>query len=587
MRFILAALALASTTILAAAPSIAQERRLAIVGAEVFDATGAGPFTGTVVIRNGVIESVSKGRTTPRNADIIDGKGLALLPGLHDVHTHYFSIDRGRYNPSEVNYAYVSAGVTAVGDFSQGPEAIGPRKAWFETMPAPRVFSAGRIAPYRAGIWDWGDPATAYWVDTPAAAPIAVNTIADSGFEIIKAFTDGWRYGNGPDTAGMDEPTLTALVAAAKARGIPVLTHTMTLVKGKEALRAGVSALAHALQDKPVDAELLALIQPGETFYSPTLQTYEPVKPGQTPPPVDAGFAARQARFQLALDNVKAMHDAGILVVSGSDSGSSRNPHGPSTQREIELLVQAGLTPSEALVAATANGARLFRRADAGTIQPGKRADLVLIAGKPWTDISDIRKVKRTIIAGRTVFEAALERPDLAETPPPLAMASPLIADFERGDMRTAAGGLVATDLDRNGERSWQIINVVPREGGGHALLATAAMASRPDPKTEIVAPLVRGGIQPVDARRFAGVTLDLRGDGGTYTLAVMTPAGAWTAPVQSSADWSAVSVDFSKLAPPAPGAQWKGDDILAIRFRLERPAGASIWLEIDNLSFR
>lgn len=568
------------------APAHAQDRRTAIVGAEIFDGTGAPPFVGAVTFRDGVIESVTRGGGAPRNANIIDGTGLALLPGLHDVHTHYFSIDRGRYNPSEVNYAYVSSGVTAVGDFSQGAEAVGPREAWFATMPAPAVFTAGRVAPYRAGIWDWGDPATSYWVDTPAAATLAVKDIASSGFTIIKAFTDGWRYGAGPDTAGMDEPTLTALVKEARAAGIPVLTHTMTLAKGKEALRAGVSAIAHALQDKPVDPELLSLIRPGETFYSPTLQTYEPVRPGQTPPVNDAGLAARQARFQLALDNVKAMHDAGILLVSGSDSGSSRNPHGPGTQREIELLVAAGLTPAEALVAATANSAKLFRRTDAGTIEKGKRADMVIVAGAPWLNISDIRNVRRTLIGGRTVYEASAPRPELAETPPPLKPATPLIADFEDGGLRTAAGGLIATDLDRNGERSWQIINVVPRDAGGRSLMVTAEMAQRPDPRTEVVIPLVRGGIQPVDARTFTGLAADLRGD-GVYTAAVMTPAGAWTATVSAGEAWSPVFISFAALAPPAPGLAWKGDDILAIRFRLERPAGVSTWLEMDNLAFR
>jgi imidazolonepropionase-like amidohydrolase len=587
MRPTLVAIALAAFAVLAPGAALAQTRALAIVDAEIFDGTGAPPFTGMVVVQDGLIQSVSRTIRPPRGAKIMNARGLALLPGLHDVHTHYFSIDRGRYNPSEVNYAYLSVGVTAVGDFSQGPEAIGPRQTWFDAMPAPSVFPAGRIAPYRANIWDWGDPATSYWADTPDGARLAVKDIDAAGFKIIKGFTDGWRYGNGPDTAGMDEPTLTALVKEAKAAGLPVLTHTMTLVKGKEALRAGVSAIAHALQDKPVDAELLGLIRPGETFYAPSLQTYEPVKPGQTPPPADAGLAARQARFQLALDNVKAMHDAGALLVTGSDSGSSRNPHGRGAQREIELLVKAGLTPAEALIAATANSARLFQRADAGTIAPGKRADLVLVAGKPWIDISDIRKVDTTFVAGKVVYEAGTPPPLLPETPPALTPASPLIADFERKDLRTPSGALIATDLDRNGERSWQVLNITPRDGGGHALMASAAMARRPDPRTEVVIPLAPGGVQPVDARAFTGLATDLRGDGGAYTLAVMTPAGAWTAPVKATEAWSAASVDFLSLTPPAAGLAWTGDDILAIRFRLERPAGAATWLEIDNLSFR
>jgi imidazolonepropionase-like amidohydrolase len=575
---------LAATGVALALGGAAFAQKTAIVDATVFDGTGAAPYVATVVIDGATIESVEKGGKAPRGATVVRGKGLALLPGLHDLHTHYFSRDRGRYNPSEVNWSYVSSGVTAVGDFSQAAEAYAPRRAWFATMPGPHVLVAGRIAPYNVQIADWGDPDSSTWVDTPYGATRGVKALAAYKPDIVKVFTDGWRYGTGAENASMDLETLSALVAEAKAQNLPVLSHTVTIDRGKIAAKAGVSVIAHALQDRAVDQELLDLMVKNGVAHAPTLATYEPIKPGQVNfTPNDPGLKARLARFDLALANVKAMHDAGVPIVIGSDSGNRQVPHGPSSLHEMELLVKAGLTPSEALVAATANSARASGHAERGVIAPGKAADLVLIDGKPWETIADVRKTVRTFVDGKTVFRKGAKPPSRAEQPPPVP-AKAVLADFESADGRMAGGALPTADLDRDGLRSVQVLSVVPR-GAGHALAAASRMADRADAFTEIVLPLNTGGVAPADLRAYRGLSFELQGE-GDYDIALMTPAGRWTGRVTAGEDWGAHKVAFADLKAPSDDAAWSGVDVTAIRLRIVRAAGTSLITEIDNVGF-
>ncbi|MFN3514832.1 MAG: CIA30 family protein [Phenylobacterium sp.] len=563
----------------------------AIVGATVFDATGAPPRVATVILRDGRIADIGADLKAPRGAVVIDGRGKALLPGFYDVHTHWTPGGDPNTTP-QIASAYLAAGVTTINDFHQPPEAYEPRRRWLQSLTSPRVnFTARMSTPGGHGA-DWADRATTKWVNTPEAARAEVQALIPYKPDAIKAFADGWRYGTSPDNTSMDLWTLSALVDEAHKNKLKVLTHTVTVERGKVAAKAKVDVIAHSLQDREVDAEVVELLKQSGTFYAPTLAVYEPVKPGQ-PEPDRADPRVQQSfrKFGYALHNVKTLHDAGVPIALGTDAGMPGTPHGVATLREMELLVQAGLTPVEALMAATANSARAMGQiADRGTIEKGKRADLVLISGAPWDEISDVRKTDRVFLDGVLAHgPGAKVSPTNGRTAMPPIKTAALIDDFERPDGRTRLDTLRLDDMDGGMERTVQVSQVVSRTDGGHALSLAARMATKAAPSAGVLLPLSRGSVEPVDARGYRGVRFDVRGDGGEYAFSVDTLGGRWRTSIRAGEAWTTVEAPFAALRPVGRGQEgraWTGEDLLSIGFSGGRAAGEKLWMEIDNVTF-
>lgn len=566
----------------------------AIVGATVFDGTGAPPRVATVIIRDGRIAEVGPGLKPPRGALIVQAKGKALLPGFFDLHTHWTPGGAPAVAP-QIASAYVAAGVTTVNDFHQPPEAYEPRRRWLSTLTTPHVNFTSRMSTPGGHGADWADTATTKWVSTAEAARAEVRALLPYKPDAIKAFADGWRYGSSPDNTSMDLWTLSALVDEAHKNDLKVLTHTVTVERGKVAARAKVDVIAHSLQDRQVDAETVELMKANGTVYAPTLAVYEPVKPGQPQPanPNDPRVQQSMRKFGYALYNVKALHDGGVTIAVGTDAGMPGTPHGAATLREMELLVQAGLTPSEALIAGTANSARVMGKlADRGTIEKGKRADLVLVNGAPWSQISDIRKTDRVFIDGKLAFgPGAKPTPADGQMAMPAIKVAALVDDFERPDGRTRLDTLRLDDMDGGHDRTVQVSQVTVRSGQDHALLLTARMATKEAPSAGVILPLSRGSVEPVDARAFKGVRFDVRGDGGEYGVSVNTLSGRWRAPVTAGPEWTTVEIPFSGLvrAPGrggSPTSAWTGGDLIDVGFSGGRKAGQKLWLQIDNVTF-
>ena len=579
-----AAIALSAWGPAAAAPAIA------IVGATVFDGTGAPPRSATVLIVEGRIAEVGAKVKVPRGAVVVDAKGEALLPGFFDVHTHWTPGGVPATTPQIAN-AYLASGVTTTDDFNPAPESFQVRRKWLSTLAAPHVNLTARMSVPGGHGADWGDRTTAKWVASPQSARAEVRAVMAYKPDLMKGFQDGWRYGSGADNNSMDLATLSALVDEAHKNGLKVLTHTVTVARGKEAARAKVDVIAHSLQDADVDPETIALMRANGTAYAPTLAVYEPVKPGaKAPPEDDPRLKQSRARFAHALHNVKALHDAGVTVALGTDAGMPGTPHGASTLREMELLVQAGLTPTDALLAGTANSAKALGVAgDRGTIEAGKRADLVLIKGAPWTDIADVRKTDRVFIDGKLVYgpgavvPAANAASSLAPT-----LAAATIDDFERPDGRSAVDTLRTDDFDRGADRSLQVAQVIPRGPNDHALLLAASLGQKDDAYAGVDVPLNRGSIQPADARAFKGVRFDVQGD-GKAALVVNTQGGRWTAAVETGAQWRTVEVPFSALAREGGrgvAGAWRGDDLLEVGVVAAGAPGEKVWMAVDNLRF-
>lgn len=585
-----ATLALTGFGVSQAAKPAANGQVIAIMGATVFDATGAAPRLANVVIRDGRIAEVGPGVKAPRGAKVIDAKGEALLPGFYDLHTHWTPSGVPSTTP-QIASAYVAAGVTTVSDFNAAPESWAPRRQWLSTLVAPHVNFAARMSTPGGHGADWADTATTKWVNTPEAARAAVKALVPYKPDLIKVFTDGWRYGVAPDNTSMDEWTLTALVDEAHKNDLKVFTHTVSVDRGEVAGRSKVDVITHSLQDRPLDAEAIEILKAGGTSDTPTLAVYEADKPGQ--PPRDRNDPKNKQAFQkfdYALQNAKMLHDAGVIIALGTDAGMPGTPHGVSTLHEMELMVRAGLSPAEALIAGTAKSAKVINQlADRGTIEVGKRADLVLIKGEPWKTISDVRKTDRVFIDGKLVFGpgappmTANQATAMASIP-----AKAQIDDFERADGRSSLDTLRTDDPDGGLDRTVEVSQVIARGDQGKALSINARMAMKSKPSAGVIIPLTRGSIQPVNATAFKGVRFEVRGD-GEYALGVSTLVGRWAAPFTAGSTWKTVDVPFSALkAASERGAkgEWTATDLTEVEFMGSRKGGEKLWLEVDNVVF-
>jgi imidazolonepropionase-like amidohydrolase len=422
-----------------------------IRGARVFDGSGAPAVVQDVLIVGDRIAAVGKRLQLPPGGRSIDGRGQTLLPGLHDLHTHLRAPGGPEDGDLGKAYAgYLAAGVTRASDFSLWGEMLAPvrRAVTSGAVAAPRLALAVRIGvpgghgtEHGLGTGFTLEAATAREGHTAMARALTYRP------DVIKAFADGWRYGRARPLRDMDAATLGAIVADARAAGIPVVTHTVTLAGAKMAVAAGVDALGHGVGDAPVDAALIAGMRARGTVYIPTLVAYEPQQ-GRTfaaaewramRPSERAWEAERQARPRVAVplpearrwatmrDNVRRLHAAGIAIGVGTDAGVEGVYHGTATIREMALLATLGLTPAQVLTAATSGSARILRKSGTGWVARGRRADLILVRGRPDVAIGDLYNVVRMFVGGRDVALTPLR--DLLQSGAPSPFPAPLPAD--------------------------------------------------------------------------------------------------------------------------------------------------------------
>ena len=574
--------------------SVAQPKTAvtAIVGGMVFDGTGANPQSATVLIEGDRIVAVGSGIAVPRGARIIDAKGKAVLPGFIDVHTHWTPGGSPATTP-QIATAYIKSGVTTVTDFHEQPESYAPRRAWLKTLATPHVAFAARVSTPGGHGADWGDRNTTIPINTPEGAKAAIKTLEAYQPDLVKAFTDGWRYGSSPDNTSMDEWTLRALSQEAHKHNWPVLTHTVTVERGLVAARGEVDSLAHGMQDRPITPAEVAAIKATGMAMAPTLAVYDPEKPRAMPVSTDDPRYKRSLiNFGYALGNVKALFDAGVTIAVGTDAGMPGTPHGPSTLHEMELLVKAGLTPAQALIAGTRNSAKVLRMdADRGTLAAGKRADIVIIDGTPWTSIADVYKVSQVIVDGKLVSGAGAPALPAANQATRLASVTvpALIDDFERADRRSSLDTLRLESPDGGLDRTVEITQLVPRDGGGKALSMSARMSTKDNAYAGFIVPLTRGSVTPVKVDAYKGLRLDLKGD-GAYIVRINGLDGSWETTVTGSPDWSGAEIPFSRFTPVVmrgeAGPAFKPDGIIQVEIGGTRPAGQYLWLQVDNIRF-
>ncbi|MCU0975227.1 MAG: amidohydrolase family protein [Steroidobacteraceae bacterium] len=380
----------------------------AIRGARVFDGEQVLPKA-TVLVRDGRIEAVGRNLEIPAGVAIIEAAGRTLLPGLIDSHVHAW----GSALVDALNF-----GVTTTLGMFGDPAMLRELKPHRESL-APVAFadhfSSGWLATVPGGHGtQFGLPVPT--LTTPAEAAPWVEARLAEGSDYIKiVYEPKGAGGLGPPFPSLDAPTMQALIEATKARSRPAVVHISRLEPARTALEAGADGLVHVFADRPIDEAFLALAVGRGAFVTPTLAVTASIAgegegaalaldPRVAPflSPDQQRTLTQVVQHRLAflnpavgLDATRRLAAAGVDILAGSDAPNPGTAQGVSLHHELAMLVRAGLTPVEALVAATSAPARRFGLQERGRIAPGMRADLLLVAGDPTTDIGATLDIER------------------------------------------------------------------------------------------------------------------------------------------------------------------------------------------------
>jgi hypothetical protein len=402
----------------------------------------------TIVVRGDRIAQVARpgdAVDAPEGATRIDGRGKFAMPGLIDAHVHLaFVLDLAGVAGEEVLPLYLAAGVTSVrstGDAVQ-PAARIARYAEAHPNSSPRVFLCSPLLD--------GDPpihrSAGLAVARPDLVPAALDLLQRANVRTIKIYA-----GTGRDVGK-------AIIRESHRRGLPVTAHLGNYA-AQDAVADGVDGLEHIWSvfnyvippdvagrpghratldfDTPLCRSLLADLVRRNVYVDPTLVVFRnmillpdlpeirnhadnalvpgklrefwPIYLRQTGCPQGGALAQRRAEFAKYQQLTGRLHRAGVRLLAGTDSPEPHVPPGFSLHQELELLVQAGLTPAAALRAATLdNAAALGEQRRLGSIAPGKLADILLLAANPLTDIRNTRSIQCVLRGGRVVRPADL-----------------------------------------------------------------------------------------------------------------------------------------------------------------------------------
>jgi imidazolonepropionase-like amidohydrolase len=379
---------------------------VAYEGMRLIIGDGSAPIeNATIVVDGARIAQVGRGADVrvPAGAAHVSLAGKTVMPTLVDTHTH-LSHTRDALLLDLTRRAYY--GVGAVMSLGQDSGDLLPVR--YEEIPgAARYLSAGR------GITmpEPGCSTAPYWITSAAEGRKAVQELAAENVDIVKIYVDTWggRYEKlTPELYG-------AIIDEAHNRGLRVTAHIRDLEDAKGLLRAGVDAFAHGVRTNDIDDEALALYTQNPTLVvAPTLPTrgvradlswLRESMPADQLEKLEAANTERpqrQAEFAIQARNLAKLNTAGVRIVLGTDGNTPWAPH-------VQMLdmVMAGMTPMQAIVAATRNSAAFLRIADTGTLEPGKSADFIVLDANPLDDITNTRRISSVYLRGEAVDRGA------------------------------------------------------------------------------------------------------------------------------------------------------------------------------------
>ena len=403
--------------------------RTVFAGGRVFDGTGAAIAEADVAVVDGTIAEVGVGLDGDEQVDVA---GSTLLPGLFDTHVHvmFGHVDIWRLMQEPFSYRFYEAirnldstlriGITTVRD--AGGADLGVKRALEEgIVRGPRLQISITMLSQTGGHGDGWLPSGAQAeifpaypgvptsiVDGPDEIRRKVRELVRAGAEVIKIATSGGVLSptDNPQQPGFDVEEIEAIVAEARAAGLWVMSHAQSTEGIKNAVRAGVRSIEHGIY---LDDEAIQLMLDHGAYLVPTL-----VAPVGVIKAAEAGAGIPEGAVSKAREVIDAHRDsfrraaeAGVKVAMGTDAGVI--PHGTNLD-ELQLMADGGMSPEDVLVATTRTAAELMGLSRTlGTIEPGKRADLVVVSGDPL-DFRDLAgRIARVYQDGVLVAGAAPE----------------------------------------------------------------------------------------------------------------------------------------------------------------------------------
>ena len=417
-----AVLLLAHSSLRAPLAQAPADALVALTGARLIDGTGRAPIEqATLLVRNGRIEAAGAAADVqiPAAAVRVDLSGKTVMPGIINAHGHAQHLTETmpvRDDLVRRLQMYTNYGVTTVVSLGQQEddqlEVITLRD------------EQDHIDLDRARVYTSGPSTRAH--KTPDEARQAVNQLADRGVDRIK-----FHMQSGENA--MSGETVAGLIDQAHERGLLASSHIFTLAEAKLVVNGGVDVVAHSVRDQDVDETLVNAMKSRNVGYVPTLTRELSVFTYETTPAFfqepffqrgmslygdevtmlsDAGYQQNvranegaqsiKAALAQASRNLKILSDAGVPIALGTDSGAGGGRwQGYFEHVEMEMMVEAGMTPMQVIVAATGGGAAVSNLDHVGTIAPGKAADLLILNANPLADIRNTRQIDSVWIAGR------------------------------------------------------------------------------------------------------------------------------------------------------------------------------------------
>ncbi|KFI07371.1 CIA30 family protein [Massilia sp. BSC265] len=527
----------------------------------------------SVLFDKGVIVDADFRGPAPVDARVVDGAGRTLLPGLIDAHTHAF-----RFHELPVLFG-VTTQVDMFTEVGMMKKAKGEMARGGNHRHAD-LFSAGTLVtgPNGHGT-QFGIPIPT--ITGPEQAQAFVDARIAEGSDFIKIVMEG-GYGFKP----LDLATAKAVIDAAHKRGKLAVVHIGNEKDARDVLEAGADGLVHLFPGDAKDAEGLArLAASRNAFVIPTFAVLESMaawrgddlladpafaglldKDGQAPLKARYGTKERGAMLAAPKRVTAALVKAGVPVLAGTDAGNPGTQYGISMHRELAALVEAGLSPVQALAAATSAPAKAFRLGQRGRIAKGYKADLLLVEGNPALDIKATRRIAEVWKDGESANGLREDqRRQVAKAAQPGAKALALPPDgriSQFSDKRLASpfgmGWGPSTDSFAGGKSSVKLA-AQPALPDGQVPLAI-------DAKVEPGLPFAWAGVafmpgaQPMGSVDLSSVKLvrfRTRGDGKTYQLIAMSQGvqipGAKS--FVAGPEWREVTVPFSELKGIDPAA--------------------------------
>ena len=377
-----------------------------------------------ILIRDAKIEKIGKGIDIPANATVIDLSKMTVLPGLIDCHTHladgaHDGEPMGQFRKTAAQDALESvpnARVTLESGFTTVRD-VGVYRALVDIalrdainrgdIVGPRMFVAGAYVTISGGAGaatglapDIQLPLDLRYgeANSPWEVRRVVRQLAHDGADHIKVLSSGavLTHGSNPKSQEFTPEELQAAVDEANHFGLRVEAHAHSPEGIKNAIRAGVASVEHATM---IDDEGIALAKQHGTYLDMDIYDEECIQEGGKKGNVPKDFLEHDAQLgQIQRDNFRKAVNAGAKMSFGTDAGVC--PYG-TAGKQFAFMVQYGMTPMQAIQAATSSAADLLGHSDIGSIKPGKYADIIAVSGDPIADIHELENVKFVMKAGK------------------------------------------------------------------------------------------------------------------------------------------------------------------------------------------